>query len=1035
MTDTKYVHIISHTHWDREWYLNSKYTNEWLVPFFDSLFSMMESESQYRFTLDGQTLMIEDYFEQLEIQGKDIEIFRNKLKKYVLENRLIVGPYYLQPDWQLISDEAIVRNLAIGHNMANEYGRAMNVGWLLDNFGQISQAPQIHSEFGMKGLFLWRGVEMSPEEINSEFLWESPDGTKMVSVYFLSSYRNAMRLAEYNDIMGDRIKCEYKKIAPFATTPNVLLMNGYDQEMVPDDILRFIKDGKMDFDNVKIIQSTPEDYIEAVKKYNPKLKQLKGALYSGRFISVFPGVLSCRVYLKLFNDICQKQLEKYAEPLNLIKWCLGGEYNSEKLIKSWKTLLKNHPHDSICGVSVDDVHTDMEERFGESLKLSTELIDHELNSLALNIDTSDCEDTLHNYVLFNTQLSDRNSVITINEKFDENIYVRDCDGTALPFQLNKKGSIDVFVHNIPALGYKTVYIESQEKNGCCINGFIPVQADKTNKTMENEFLKIMVNFDGTINAFDKTEGKYYSNLLVFEDGADSGDTYNYSYPDEDKLYKSSGFDAQIVFEENGPLKATIKINTVMVIPESLESDRKKRCCTTRELPIITWITLETGDPLLKIRTEIFNTVKDHRVRVLFRTDIESKHSYSDAPFDVVKRPISSMDFNNALIPDNVKRIIIGARESEPITVFSQKTFVDINDSTAGVAVISRGLSEYEIIEPDNTIALTLFRSVGWIARHDLNTRIGDAGPAITVPDAQCIRHMEFNYALYFHKGNWDESQVMKHADRFNSDILAVPTFKHDGCLKAKKSFARLKDNTGIIKVTAVKLSEDGKYAVIRMFNASDNDIKCGLEIGFNVKNAFYTDLKEGSENGSIILTEQNCLKVLIPPRKIRTIKIEVERETCLKTNEKNHVEWFTQGLMPKTDFSLYPPVELVSEEELENEEKRAKELECILAECEFKEKRYIEESGINMNEELEFMNKKELSKIRLEIETYKRSALEARLSAILLRRKYNTQFDEQNIDKNEIKKQLRYIGYQLNKVRVSKRVYEYIVDYYNEYKQ
>ena len=66
-----HVHIISHTHWDREWYLNSRYTNEWLVPFFDALFAMLDREPRYRFVLDGQTSMIEDWCEQLALRGQD----------------------------------------------------------------------------------------------------------------------------------------------------------------------------------------------------------------------------------------------------------------------------------------------------------------------------------------------------------------------------------------------------------------------------------------------------------------------------------------------------------------------------------------------------------------------------------------------------------------------------------------------------------------------------------------------------------------------------------------------------------------------------------------------------------------------------------------------------------------------------------------------------------------------------------------------------------------------------------------------------
>lgn len=43
----KNVHIISHTHWDREWYIGATYVNEWLPAFFESLFSMLEKEPEY----------------------------------------------------------------------------------------------------------------------------------------------------------------------------------------------------------------------------------------------------------------------------------------------------------------------------------------------------------------------------------------------------------------------------------------------------------------------------------------------------------------------------------------------------------------------------------------------------------------------------------------------------------------------------------------------------------------------------------------------------------------------------------------------------------------------------------------------------------------------------------------------------------------------------------------------------------------------------------------------------------------------------
>ena len=139
----KKINIISHTHWDREWYLNSKYTNEWLVFFFEGLFNMIEKEPAYQFVLDGQTMLLEDYFVELRKKGFSVSEKKAKLQKYVASGNIFMGPLYNQPDWQLVSEESLVKNLVLGHQIANAYGKKMKIGWLLDNFGQISQTSQI----------------------------------------------------------------------------------------------------------------------------------------------------------------------------------------------------------------------------------------------------------------------------------------------------------------------------------------------------------------------------------------------------------------------------------------------------------------------------------------------------------------------------------------------------------------------------------------------------------------------------------------------------------------------------------------------------------------------------------------------------------------------------------------------------------------------------------------------------------------------------------------------------------------------------
>ena len=113
---------------------------------------MFEKEEDYVFVLDGQMAMVEDYFEELDKNGFNVSEYKRKIKKYVSEKRLFIGPYYLQPDWQLLSEESLVRNMLLGNKLASELVGSMSVGWMLDNFGQISQTTQLHKEFNLEGL-------------------------------------------------------------------------------------------------------------------------------------------------------------------------------------------------------------------------------------------------------------------------------------------------------------------------------------------------------------------------------------------------------------------------------------------------------------------------------------------------------------------------------------------------------------------------------------------------------------------------------------------------------------------------------------------------------------------------------------------------------------------------------------------------------------------------------------------------------------------------------------------------------------------
>ena len=1034
------VHIISHTHWDREWFLNSPFVNEWLVDFFSSLFAMLEKEPEYRFVLDGQTLMIEDYLNEVQKRGRDRKACLRQLSRYIRAGRLLAGPYYLQPDWQLVSGESLIRNLQIGMRTARRLGGCLQVGWLLDNFGQISQAVQIHSAFGMKGVFLWRGVEMNPEEVRSEFLWESPDGSRLPAVYLLDSYRNAMRLSDYPNLFAERIRSEIDKLKPFATTSNILLMNGYDQEMSPDDILPHIRSARIE--GLKLRQSIPDEFFEAVRKEKPALPLLKGWLYSGRFISVFPGILSSRMYLKVMNHHCQRLLEAYAEPLSALSWMLGSE-QEEHFESLWKMLLQNHPHDSICGVSIDDVHSDMERRFEAVAGKAEAIINRRIEQLSTGTDRGD-DEAGEVFLVFNPCPYARDGIVTIEGVADDQAggVVENGGGFPLEVQRGASGRFHVRLREIPGSGYKTVRLLRRPTpvpgrelgTGGEKEAVEALRVEEENGRVENSYFVLHVRSDGSLDIFHKASGATYKGLGVIEDCGDAGDTYTYSPPPRDLPVFSRGAEAKVDFIERGPLLCVVRIKIEIDLPETLAADRRARSSRRRLLPIINFLQLEADSPLIRFKTVLSNTVKDHRLRVLFPSGIETSSSVAETQFDVVKRPIHPPPYEEGSIGEELKRVLIGAREPEPVTTFPQGAFVDLNDGKRGLAVINAGLPEYEVIGPDNTIALTLFRSVGWLARGGLLTRTGDAGPQIFTPTAQCLREMTFDYALYVHRGDWLEGGVHRLAEKFNDECLIFRTAAHPGTMPPRAGLLTLESCPDVIRMSALKRSEDGQNLVLRCYNPADEPAAARIVMNQGIKSAFYAGLDDKATERIKQSSGSNRVDLRIGAKKILTLLLEPNRQECLQNippDSRVEAEWL-QAAPPPVDFASYPVVPMIDRADIGREEQRWAKLRQELEGA--RARAGVWERQMRPGERRDQSKvQRELEMIRSEIATLERQCLEGELSLLLAKKKWNElKAGEERIppfDKEEVEESIREIGLKLNRARIKKRTYDYVAEY------
>ncbi|RME00596.1 MAG: hypothetical protein D6814_03210 [Calditrichaeota bacterium] len=1019
--DKMTIHIISHNHWDREWIFTARYANRWLIPFFKNLIKRLQEQPSYRFVLDGQTLIIEDYLNQLSYD--EAKTRERQLKKFVREGRLLIGPAYLQPDWSLVSGEALVRNLLIGCQMAEAFGGVMKVGWMLDNFGQIAQAPQIYEGFGIEGAFVWRGIEMDPEQLKTEFIWEAPNKSKILGVYLLNSYRNAMVLSLTRDIARERILSQAEALRPFAATPNVLLMNGYEQVPWPDDVLPIIEEVNQTIEpDMHCIQSTPPDYLEAVKSYNPDLPTLSGYFYSGKYAPILKGVYSSRSHLNLLNNECQRELERWAEPFSSFAWVFGGEYPQHKFLNAWKILLLNHTHDDICGCCVDTIARDMEERFATVFNMASEISNESLRTIAQTVDTSITEGAPA-LIVFNPSSRPRSELvgysIDLSQFPSQKFSILDGNNQLIPYQVVKREARKIelyfWAENVPPIGYKAFFFREGNK---AFQLRHQVTADARENTMENEAIRVKINPDGTLNLTLKSNGQVYENLGYFEDGGDAGDTYDYSYPENDELMTSLGKKAKVEMQLAGPLLARFKITLNLKLPASLSADRKKRRAEKLHYPIIMFVELAAGSKHVVIRTILDNVAKDHRLRVLFPTPLHTPHSFAEEPFDIatftdVPEPEPQK------VPEKLKNLMLAGRYTAPVNSHPFQNFVGIEDQGNGLAIISRRLTEYEILD-GSTIALTLLRAVGWLARYDLLTRVGDVGPHIFTPEAQCLGPHVFSYAIYPYSGTWEQARPHFEADIHNLKMRAVQTNSHEG--KLPDEFSLLgwieEDPPGALRMTALKRAEMGDEVIFRFYNPLTKPVKAKLRHWGKVTQAYGTNLKEEVIRDFFI--ENDRIHVEVRPKEILSLKLKFE-PIAMVSEPTNEDTKRCPLLLPKYKFPKikYPPV--LTRQEVLAEKKRSKMLAQKLQQM--RTKAFVLEDEIERTATRDVAKLARLQKIKGEVATLTRQLYECRISLLLNQQLYIIK---------TIENELEEIGEEMSWSRIKKRVGEYLTHYYEQ---
>ena len=833
-----------------------------LVHLIDDLLAIMAQRDDYAcFLLDGQTVVVDDY---LDIRPER----RAEIERLVRAGRLTMGPWYVLPDSFLVSGEALIRNLMRGRATARSFGGSMEVGYIPDSFGHTAQIPQILQGFGIDTALIWRGFGGEPGQEGSEYRWRSPDGSEVLMEHLSDvGYSGAYFNGESNEARFTEIR---RRLDDRARTPERLVLSGGDHHWPTSNLPDLIEELNHGLGNgARVVHSSLPAFMSAVQHAVPDVSVLplvEGELRFGYrwAFNVTGGVYSSRMYLKQSNAAAQRLLERYLEPLDALATNAGGPSQQALLRKGWSYLLQNHPHDSICGCSIDPVHREMAVRY-EKLNGLAEGVER-FAWMHLNPDEEGERGDDRRLLFFNPSPFARDEVVTCDVSFFrqevvvglnpdvvpnpplppvEGFTLEDAEGRGVPFEvvghaevpgiaytrygypaqsLVERFTVRVPLEQLPPLGTRMLRVRRAD-------GFTApagvVTAD--GGSIENAYLRVEALPEGAFAVTDRETGRRYGPLGYFEDCGDAGDEYNWSPPPLDEVFHSNIASRIDIRPEAGFFAAELQIRSDWPLPAGLTPDLRKRTGERRPLRIVTSAHLTAFSRHVLFETTVENTVEDHRLRVLFETGCKTEHHHADNAFAVLSRKRQTFDPKDFAI-------------EVPAAVSPMHRFVTVEDESAGATVISDGLPEYEL-KQNGVLALTLLRCVGELSRGNLMMRPGGYGGWLnSTPEAQCPGTHHFRYAFLPHGPEWPQR-----LDRIHRAVESVllPTRCRPGrrdSVEADKS--SLEIEPAHLVLSAFKAAEDGDAFVLRIYNPSPDPIEGRVRIGFAVTKVTRANLEE-----------------------------------------------------------------------------------------------------------------------------------------------------------------------------------------------
>ncbi|MBU1699110.1 MAG: hypothetical protein KJ970_17280 [Candidatus Eisenbacteria bacterium] len=941
MSNPRIAFLVSHTHWDREWYKTYHQFRVDLVHVFKKVLDRLENDEVFKhFVMDGQTIAVKDY---LEVVPED----RERIERLVQQGALTIGPWYILPDEFLVSAEATARNLLIGHEITAQFGEVRNVGYMPDSFGHLAQIPQILQGAAIDSFIYTRGNGPEVEKLGNEYIWQAPDGSEVLAINQGGGYCNASALG-YQELWHAHTQreisltraCEqignlFKMMEASSNSDIYLLNNGCDH-FPPQAKLGEILDAlRKEFPETDFRHGSFADYIDAVKKTEMHLKRWQGELLGGKRHPILSGVWSARMYLKQKNDTAQHLLSSILEPLSAyFHFCQDQEYPQGLINYSWKLLLENHPHDSICGCSTDEVHREMETRFEGVLQTADQTLQKQINELVHGFARHEPEDNKTVIAVVNPSPGSRNEVVErmvvlVPPHIDPyNLALFDQSGASIPLHIKEVKYFKRFW----GVDYRMML--SHEQQNKHINSYIEnfpgsVRNKAGGKTGDMEGGKQGGKDDGNGNGGEASDG--YITLQFFAENLPSLGHHLYELRElkegEQKSEPAGSVRAQKNMIENDFYKVAVHKNGTFDLfdkstgfeytqlgrlVDSGDCGDEYDYSPSRDGVILTSEKM-AGDVSLIDSSSLSASILFTGVLILpkeldsdrqrrssercacrINTRFTLKHGH---PVLEIDQTIDNQAKDHRLcveFPTPIKtetivsdgHFYINRRPIEqprgddwvqpPTGTYPQQDYSLLQDGEKGLAVFAKGLPEIQAVRDKAgkaTLLLTLLRSVGWLSRDDFASRNkSNAGPTLYTPGAQCLGEQVFHYGVYVYAGDDLKAKVKRISQRYRTPILTKQGVM-DNRRPGGGGLLRLEGNN--LCISAIKKHQERESLVVRLYNLDTRASSGALIFGKKIKSVWEINLLEERIRQRTHPSTRE-IEIKIHPCGIQSLEIEFE---------------------------------------------------------------------------------------------------------------------------------------------------------------